>query len=321
MINTILVTGSTGFVGKYLLPALCKAFPEATVIGLCRHKPLSILPAKLTYQVCDLTDRPKTIKVVNEIKPDCVINLAAISHIPTAFSNPDLTWDVNLHGMLNLLNALAGMNQPCTFLQVGSADCYGQAFSSGETVDEKTPFMPMNPYSASKAAADLAAYSYRHQGKLKIIRARPFNHSGAGQSDDFVIPSFAKQIARIEQGKQPAKMSVGDLTAQRCFLHVQDVVDAYVSLLIHRDKILSGEAFNIVSEEPTIIKSILDKLLLKSDMTIDIQKDPSKQRPSDILVAKGSALKINELTQWTPEITLDFLLGDVLNHFRKELDD
>ncbi|MFT2112631.1 GDP-mannose 4,6-dehydratase [Marinomonas sp. 2405UD68-3] len=318
MKDVILVTGATGFVGSVLLPKLAAQFPNAHIVGLSyRHKMISA-SSKITYYSCNLKDKIQVNQLIREIRPSYVINLAAISHIPTALNDPDLTWDINLHGVLNLLNALVEIEVTCTFLQVGSGDCYGQSFSNGERVNEKTPFMPMNPYAASKAAADLAAFSYRHQGKLKIIRARPFNHSGAGQSDKFVIPSFANQIVRIEKGLQKAELMVGNLNAKRCFLHVDDVVDAYIALLLNHQDIASGEAFNIVSDESISIKSVLDKLLDKSDKTIDIFNDPEKQRPSDISKVEGCAYKLKKATHWEPKITLDHLLNDVLTYFREK---
>jgi len=318
MTNVILVTGATGFVGTALLPKLAIAFPDAEIIGLA-HKTRAInVLESVDYRICNLTDTEQVRHLIERVKPDYVINLAAISHIPTACKNPELTWNVNLYGVLNLLNALSSINIPCTFLQVGSSDCYGQSFADNESVDENTAFMPMNPYSASKAAADLAAFSYRHKGQLKIIRARPFNHSGAGQPDDFVIPAFAKQIVNVEKGLQPPEITVGNLTAERCFLHVDDVVDAYISLLLAHQKIESGDAFNIVSDQATAIQSILDGLLKKSSLNISVLHDPEKQRPSDIPRAKGSADKLKQLTQWAPKVTIDQLLDDVLTSFRQE---
>ena len=319
MRDVILVTGATGFVGTALLPKLEAAFANANIIGLSHQQFVKNASAHVSYQSCDLADKQQVTQLINDIRPNYVINLAAISHIPTAFSQPDLTWDVNLYGVLNLLNALVSADIACTFLQVGSGDCYGQSFANGQRVDEETAFMPMNPYAASKAAADLAAFSYRQQGKLKVIRARPFNHSGAGQSDNFVIPAFAKQIVNIEKGLQPAELTVGNLTAERCFLHVDDVVDAYIALLLNQHIINSGEAFNIVCDEASVIRSILDGLLAKSAQTITVLDDPAKQRPSDILRANGSADKLKKLTQWQPKITIDQLLDDVLTYLRQEI--
>lgn len=317
MKDVILVTGATGFVGSALLPKLAAAFPDADIIGLLHNTPAMNLSADIIYQACDLTDQQQVKQLIERIQPNYVINLAAISHIPTACDNPDLTWNVNLYGVLNLLNALVYENIACTFLQVGSGDCYGQSFAYGRPVDEDTLFMPMNPYAASKAAADLAAFSYRHKGQLKIIRARPFNHSGAGQSESFVIPAFAKQIVNIEKGLQPPELTVGNLTAERCFLHVDDVVDAYIALLLAHQTIDSGDAFNIVSDQATVIQSILDGLLAKSSKSISILDDPKKQRPSDILKAEGSAEKLKRLTQWAPKVTIDQLLDDVLADLRQ----
>lgn len=318
MIDVILVTGVTGFVGSVLLPKLSATFPHADIIGLSHNTPVKSISAHVTYQSCDLANQQQVKELIERVQPSYVINLAAISHIPTALNNPDLTWNVNLYGVLNLLNALVSSNIPCTFLQVGSGDCYGQSFFHGQPVDEDTAFMPMNPYAASKAAADLAAFSYRHQGQLKIIRARPFNHSGAGQSEKFVIPAFAKQIVNIEKGLQSPELTVGNLTAERCFLHVDDVVDAYIALLLTHQTIDSGEAFNIVSDQTTRIQSILDRLLEKSPLDITVLDDPEKQRPSDIFRARGSADKLKRLTQWEPKITIDQLLDDVLTSLRQE---
>lgn len=322
MKDIILVTGATGFVGSVLLPKLSIAFPAADIVGLYYNDRATNLSGdsltNVTYRACNLTDQKQIKKLIDEIQPRYVINLAAISHIPTAYDNPDLTWNVNLYGVLHLLNALVNTNTVCTFLQVGSGDCYGQSFASESPVDENTAFMPMNPYSASKAAADLAAFSYRHQGQLKIIRARPFNHSGAGQSGDFVIPSFAKQIVNIEKGLQSPELMVGNLTAERCFLHVNDVVDAYIALLLNEQTIASGEAFNIVSDQATAIQSVLDRLLAKSHVDVAVLNDPEKQRPSDILKASGSADKLKRFTGWSPKVTLDELLDDVLIGLRQE---
>lgn len=315
MKGCILVTGGHGFVGQALVPALLEAFPEAEVYTCSSSHRESLSGAH--NLVCDLTDRAAVTKLVGELCPVCIVNLAAISHIPTAISSPELTWQTNLQGTLNLLDALVANAVECTFLQVGSGDCYGRAFASGDSLCEQTQFEPLNPYAASKAAADLAAYSYSVHPSLKIIRARPFNHTGAGQSNRFVVSAFAEQVARIEAGLQPAVMQVGNLQAQRCFLHLDDVVDAYIALLIHRDGIESGEAFNIVSANAVSISHVLEQLVALSDCDIEIEVDPEKVRPVDIPLAHGSAQKITDSVNWQPQRNLPYILMDVLNCWRK----
>lgn len=310
MKKKILVTGAMGFVGRSLLPALQHAFPACEVIALTRQESDTLL-GFLTYR-CDLRDASAVSKMIVEIRPDYVINLAAISHIPTSFDNPTLTWNVNLQGVLNLLEALSLQSTPCTFLQVGSGDCYGKTFAENNNVDEDSPLQPLNPYSSSKAAADIASYSYSRHSHLTIIRARPFNHSGANQSADFVIGAFAQQIARIEAGLQPPVMSVGNLDAQRCFLHLDDVINAYILLLKHSATLRSGDAFNIAADTPVSIQEILDRLLEKSTVEITVSLDPKKQRPTDIPLAKGNCEHLKRTTQWQPQISLNALLEEVL---------
>jgi len=319
MNGCILVTGGHGFVGQALLPALVAAFPQAELVTTSHQHRESV--EGLRNVICDLTDRDSVTRVIGELRPSCVINLAAISHIPTAVAAPELTWQTNLQGALNLLDALVAGVVECTFLQVGSSDCYGHAFVAGGALTEETPFEPLNPYAASKAAADLAAYSYSVHQHLKIIRARPFNHTAAGQSNRFVVSAFAEQVARIEAGLQEPVMRVGNLEAQRCFLHLDDVISAYISLLHRRHDIVSGEAFNIVSNSAVPITQVLEQLVGLSTRQIAIDVDPERVRPVDIPVARGSADKLVQLTGWKPKCDLNYILSDVLSYWRSRINE
>ena len=314
MNNRILVTGATGFVGQALIPALKTAFPTATVFAVGSGN-ASSQPDTLG---CDLSDRDAVRQLIMDCKPDCVINLAAISHIPTAFANPELTWQINLHGVLHLLDALVELDSPCTFLQAGSGDCYGGAFRSGEAVTEHTAFEPLNPYSASKAAADMACCMYSNKPNLTVIRTRPFNHTGAGQTNRFVLPAFAEQVARIEAGLQPPVIEVGNLDAHRCFLHVNDVVDAYIQLLKEAGNIRSGSAFNIVADQTHSIAAVLEQLLLQSDREIEVKTDPARCRPTDIPMAQGCANALKTQTDWQATTDLPHIIRDVLEYWRTQ---
>lgn len=309
MYKSILVTGSSGFVGRRLLPALKAAFPKAKI-----HGSDSKADAQSAF---DITKPESIDDLLTQTQPDAVINLAAISHIPTSFDNPDLTWRVNLQGTLNLLKALQDRAVPCVFLQVGSSDCYGDSFKSGDAVTEETAFMPMNPYAASKAAADLAVYSMRKHPQVKVIRARPFNHTGAGQSNQFVVSAFAEQIAKIEAGIQPPVMKVGNLDAQRCFMHLNDVINAYVALLKSSPEIDSGMAFNIVGDEAISIQQLLHTLLAQSQVEIQIEQDPARMRPTDVPLAQGDASLLKKTTGWRSSTSLETTLSDVLNFWRQ----
>lgn len=315
MLHSILVTGSTGFVGKRLVPALQKAFPAAQI-----HAAGSA--SSQTALALDLASTESVNRIISDTKPDAIIHLAAISHIPTAFKNPEQTWHVNLLGTLKLLNAVTSRSTPCTFLQIGSGDCYGDSFKQGIPVTEDTPFKPLNPYAASKAAADIGVFSYCNTPNLKLIRARPFNHTGPGQSNQFVISAFAEQIAKIEASLQPPVISVGDLSALRCFLHVDDIIDAYIRLLKNRESISSGSAFNIASDTPVSIKSILNTLLSLSQTEISVETDPERLRPTDIPVAQADSSLLKHATGWSQKTELHDTLEEVLdfwrNHYKQD---
>jgi len=234
----------------------------------------------------------------------------------TSFENSGLTWQVNLHGTLNLLDAAATAVPQAVFINIASSDMYGRSFQSGALVDESTPLLPLNPYAASKAAADLAAFQYSATTGLKIIRARPFNHSGAGQGEGFVLPAFAAQVARIEAGLQAPVIAVGDLSAERDFLHVDDAITAYISLASHAANIASGTAFNIASGHSVTIAEMLNLLLAASASGIEVRQDPARLRPVDIPRVCGDSSALRAATGWQPQKTIADLVADLLDDWR-----
>ena len=242
-VGRILVTGASGFVGGHLLPALHAAFPDAAVI-----------PAGF-----DVTDAASVRDGVAEARPDACVHLAAISAMPAAQADPDLAWRINLGGTLTLARALAAV-PGCTLVFASTADAYGHSFKRGVTLDETAALNPMNTYGATKAAADLALGAMAREG-LHILRVRPFNHTGPGQSADFVVAAFARQVARIAAGLQPPSLSTGALDPLRDFLDVRDVCRAYALCLQHRDALASGAVLNIASGQPRRVGDVLAELL------------------------------------------------------------
>ena len=297
-IGRILVTGASGFVGKHLLPALQVAFPAAVVI-----------PAAF-----DVTDAVAVRDGVQSAQPDACVHLAAISAIPAAQADPDLAWRVNLGGTLALARALTAV-PGCTLLFASTADAYGQSFKRGVALDEAAALNPMNTYGATKAAADLALGAMARDA-LHVIRARPFNHTGPGQSADFVVAAFARQVARIAAGLQPPVLSVGALDSQRDFLDVRDVCQAYASCLLHRDAIASGTVLNIASGQPRRVGDILAELLALAGVEAEISVDPARLRPSEIPLAVGDASLTRRVLGWSPGIPWGQTLTEMLAEWR-----
>ena len=297
-LDRILVTGASGFVGGHLLPALRTRFPDADVEA-----------ARF-----DVTEPAAVRDAVQAIQPDACIHLAAISAVPQAQSDPDLAWRVNLHGTLTLARALAAV-PGATLVFASTAEAYGQSFRRAEALDETAALAPMNTYGATKAAADLALGAMAREG-LRIIRARPFNHTGPGQSAAFVVAAFARQVARIAAGLQAPELNVGALDPLRDFLDVRDVCRAYALCIERREAIASGTILNIASGQPRRVGDVLDDLLRLAAVDATVKLDPARLRPSEITLAAGDNTAARSLLGWTPAIPWEQTLADVLADWR-----
>lgn len=297
--QTILLTGASGFVGRHLRAALAAGLPGATILT----------PA------LDLTDPASVDRAVSETRPDACVHLAAVAAIGVARDDPRTAWAVNLDGTLTLARALRAHAPGALMLHVSSADAYGATFRSGLALDESAAFAPLNTYGATKAAADLAlgALAAEWGEGPRIIRLRPFNHTGPGQGGDFAVPAFARQLAAIAHGRQAPVLRVGNLDAARDFLDVRDVCDAYVAVLRDGAGLAHGSVLNVASGIPRRIGEVLDRLIGLSGLAVRIETDPARLRPSDIPIAVGDATRARALLGWAPRIPWDQTLRDVLD--------
>jgi GDP-4-dehydro-6-deoxy-D-mannose reductase len=299
MPRRILVTGAAGFVGSHLLPILAAAFPQAEIVSS-------------QFDLCD----PAAIHAeLHADPPDACIHLAAISAIPAAQSDPDTAWRVNLLGTLDLARGLLAEAPECTLLYVSTSDAYGRSFQRGVPLDETAPLAPMNTYGATKAAADLALGAMVADG-LRVIRVRPFNHTGPGQSGAFVVAAFAQQIARIAAGLQPPVLRVGALDPQRDFLDVRDVCVAYARCVAQAAAIPPGAILNIASGTARRVGDVLDELVAIAGVDVRIEPDAARFRKAEIPVATGNAAAAGRMLDWAPRIAWRTTLADVLADWR-----
>lgn len=312
----ILVTGANGFVGQIL----CKRLQEIGHHVTALVGKTSSVPAHADDAVhVDIRDADALCYAIAAAAPTHIVHLAAITHVPTSFKEPLQTWQTNVMGSVNLLEAIQRHAPKAFVLFVSSSEVYGASFKQGVPLPEDTLCQPMNPYAASKLAAEAAFQEYFRQGMAGVI-VRPFNHIGVGQSPDFVTASFARQIALIEAGQQEPTLKVGNLEASRDFLDVNDVCDAYIRLLQLSEH--EGEyprCYNICSGQPRQIRNILDELLGMSRMSISVLQDPERMRPSDIPTATGNTQAMRDTTGWQPATSLHSTLEQLLEHWRKQI--
>jgi GDP-4-dehydro-6-deoxy-D-mannose reductase len=167
--------------------------------------------------VGDMADREHVHEMVRSVKPDWIFHLAAQAFVPTAWADPAATLVNNIVGQVNLLQAVMAWGGDPTILVICSNEEYGMVEPEELPIKESTPLRPANPYAVSKVAQDMLGYQYHVSHGLRIVRVRPFNHLGPGQSDRFVASAFARQIVEAEKGIRPPVIQVGNLDAERDF--------------------------------------------------------------------------------------------------------
>ena len=300
----LLVTGAGGFVGTHLLPALRSAFPESHLIAASRRGPVAAADETTALDLLD-EDMPARIAT---LRPDAVMHLAAQAAVAESFADPQRTWRTNLLGTVALGEALLRRAPGAVLLLASSAEVYGLSFQ------------PANPYAASKAAADLAVAEMSLRG-LRTVRLRPFNQIGPGQSEAFVVSSFARQIARISSGMQEPVVRVGALDRWRDFLDVRDVCDAYVAALRAEPNLPAGSVFNIATGVPRRVGDVLDALIAAAGISLTIQTTSDRLRPTDIARTVGNATNARKQLGWSPKTAWEVTLASVLADWRERISD
>ena len=304
----VLVTGAGGFVGRHLCEHLTARGDQAIPIGW---------PASSTQdgtKSVDVTDAQAVRDAVEAAQPDAIVHLAGLSSVAASHRDPSRTFAVNALGAVNVLAAVQQIAPAARVLLVGSSEMYGP-LAPGSRATEDSPLHPVSPYASSKVAAEVAGFQFYRGRNLAVISARPFNHVGRGQRTDFVVPSFAEQIASIRRGRTSAVLRVGNLDAVRDFSHVADVVEAYRLLLQSGEP---GQAYNVCSGEGRSIGGVLQRMIELAGVKVHIEVDRSRFRASELPSLVGDPVKLQRLG-WRASRTLDDALRDALAHAESTL--
>ena len=302
--HRILMTGATGFVGLHLTAAF-----ESGAYGDCELFGLGYDDGKGV----DIQDMAAVERAVRDARPTAVIHLAAVAVPSHAKRSPRLAWDVNLTGTFNIAGAVMYHAPDARFVHVGSSEVYGASFiSSSAPLDEDCALKPVTVYAATKAASDIMIGQMARDG-LRAVRFRPFNHTGPGQGQSYVVPAFASQVADIVVGGGEHCVKVGNLDVERDFTDVRDIVRAYAiaattNLGVQGDDMV----FNLASGRPWRIRAILENLIAASGHAIEIVVDPERVRANETPYATGDTSRAAAVLGWRPELPFEKTLADVL---------
>ena len=299
-----LITGSGGFVGKYLRAELETHGYDVTGLDL-REGPGTA--------AANLLDGEATLAAIRSTAPEVIFHLAGQADIGLSWRIPQKTVAVNEIAALNLLEAARAVCPGSKIVLVGSSDQYGRLREAGASVSEETPTRPMNPYAISKDAQEKLGRAYAEAYGMRVLMTRSFNHGGAGQRTGFMIPDFASGIVKVERGEAEA-VCVGNLESQRDFTHVKDIARAY-RLIAERG--VPGEVYNVGSGTVCRTGDILDRLIAMARCPVPVRQDPARMRPSDTPVIRCDRTKLTRDTGWEPELGLDEILRDTLEYYRK----
>lgn len=307
--DRILITGLHGFCGRHLGAHLAQLGHE--VFGIEKSPGVDV-PGTIVYEG-DVSDEAFVLRVVNAVRPDRIFHLAALI-APDA--DLDLLFEVNVIGTQHLLDSVRSSGTDPVVLITGSSAVYGPVHEGDLPIRESLTFRLLNNYAVSKIAQEMLAYTYYARYGLKVVRSRAFNITGPGEPSGLVCSAFARQIAAIEADQHEAVLRVGNLTTQRDFLDVRDVVRAY-GLVAKMGR--PGQVYNVCSGRATAIQACLDALLDLTDAEIRIEQDADRMRPSDIPISVGDNSLVSRHTGWRPTIDLERSLADLLDGWRRQV--
>lgn len=309
--KTILVTGADGFIGSHLTEALLEKG--------CKIKALSYYNSFNYWGWLDDIDRISEIEVItgdvrdphyckNMTKDvDIVFNLAALIAIPYSYIAPDSYVDTNIKGILNICQASLE-NGVEKVIHTSTSEVYGTA--QYVPIDEKHPFQPQSPYSASKIGADMIALSFHNAFGLDVTIARPFNAYGPRQSARAVIPTIITQIAN---GAREIKL--GDISPTRDFNYVKDTCRGFVEIAECDN--MKGETVNISSNYEISVKDVLNKIktIMNSDVKFITEEERIRPGKSEVFRLWGDNKKIRELTGFEPKYDIDAGLKETIKWY------
>ena len=310
-----LVTGGGGFVGQWLAKALLREGTEVVAAGVLVHTSPALTPAEwesVEWQELDVRIDGEIDVLLEHVRPDVVYHLAGVSYIPDAQDAPAEAYDVNVLGAVRLLSAISrgrrsGHYDP-KVLVVGSGMQYGRHAPEEMPLPETATQAPLTVYAATKAAQEVAALQAFRADGVRVVCTRSFNHSGPGHSAHFLLPALVRRALDLRTSGERV-LAIGNGDAVRDYLHVHDVVSAYM-LLAERGE--PGEVYNVCSGEGVTARQLARDVLMRLGITADISTDPALVRSADVSTLIGSPSKLQALG-WRRTRSRDDIIDDLIH--------
>lgn len=308
------ITGGSGFVGQWLARRLLERGDDVWLSGFgsAERTPAILSEAERTaahWCQCDITRTEDIRRLLDAAKPELTVHLAGISFVPAADAAPERAWDVNVVGSVRLLaesarDRAAGVSDPIVVV-IGSGTQYGHYPPAAMPLKESVEQRPTSVYAATKAAQEIAALQVWRTTGLRVICTRSFSHSGIGHAPEFLLPSLAARAVQLRAA--PAPLRIGN-DVVRDYLHIDDVVDAYISLA---EKGTAGEVYNVCSGVGVSVRDLALAALKSAGVDGEVVSDEQLQRPMDMPVLIGSNDKLRA-TGWRPRKTYRDIFDDLL---------
>ena len=301
MAKRALITGITGQDGSYLAELLLKEGYE--VFGMVRRLStpntwrIDHILHRITLKPADLLDQLSLLRLIDEVRPDEVYNLAAMSFVPASWDQPMLTGEFNSQGVTRMLDAVRSVDPKIRFYQASSSEMYGKVREVPQS--ELTPFYPRSPYGVSKVFAHYITVNYRESYNLFAVSGMLFNHESPRRGLEFVTRKVTDGVARIKVGLQD-KLSIGNMDAQRDWGFAGDYVRA-MWLMLQQDK---ADDFVIATGVSHSVKELIEIAFGHAglDWQKHVYQDPALIRPAEVDHLLGDSAKARKQLGWTPEV-------------------
>jgi len=312
-----LITGADGFVGQWLIRALLERGDVVFGTTLSAEPNTSVLSAderkKVAWIQADVRDGDALVAAVDRSNADKFYHLAGVAFVPSAKKDPVPAFDVNVLGLARLVAAIVGRKKsaanPIRILAIGSGEQYGRHESAEYPLGESAEQRPLSIYAATKAAQEIVALQAARSGDVEVVATRSFNHSGVGQDSGFLLPGLVERVRSASKAKRPT-FPIGNTSPVRDFLHVTDVVSAYIALM---DQGRSGEVYNVASGNGHSVQQLIDLTLEVARTDAVAMPDPALVRAAEIPISIGDPAKLRRETAWSPAKTAHHIVSDLWN--------